>query len=38
VEETLTSAQVVQQKFDRAAANGEIVAIDWDVIVSVCRG
>jgi hypothetical protein len=28
VEETLTCAQVVQQKFDRAAANGEIVAID----------
>ena len=27
-EETLTNAQVVQQKFDRAAANGEIVAID----------
>ena len=28
VEETYTCAQVVQQKFDRAAANGEIVVID----------
>lgn len=28
LEETLTCAQVVQQKFDRAAANGEIVDID----------
>jgi len=28
VEDTLTCAQVIQQKFDRAAANGEIVAID----------
>lgn len=27
-EETLTNAQVIQQKFDRAAANGEIVPID----------
>ena len=27
-EETLTNAQVIQQKFDRAAANGEIVSID----------
>jgi len=28
--ETFTCEQVVQQKFDRAAANGEIVVIDWE--------
>mmetsp|Transcript_27737 Transcript_27737/g.65152 ORF Transcript_27737/g.65152 Transcript_27737/m.65152 type:complete len:363 (-) Transcript_27737:609-1697(-) len=28
VGETLTCAQVIQQRFDRAAANGEVVAID----------
>jgi len=29
VGETLTNAQVVQQKFDRAEENGEILVIDW---------